>query len=279
MLAHLPSDLYQTRDIYIDKRGQWHERGRAITPDKVLTQVDVVLNGLHGAYGEDGQAQRVLESFGVPYTGSDALSAHQSLHKILAKQRAKEAGLLTPDFYLIERPEDVASITREIMRTFLQPVVVKPVGWGSSIGVSIVGGHLFVLRAIEDLFAQGVESVVVEEYIRGKEVSAGVIEGLRGEKLYALPTVEKTPERPVSPGRLSRVETEDIKRAAKVIHRALGLRHYSQSDFIISPRGIFYLETDSLPTLTEGSPTPISLATVGISMPDFLSHLISLAKQ
>jgi D-alanine-D-alanine ligase len=278
ILANLPSDQYQTRDIYIDKRGQWYERGRAITPDKVLQQVDVVLNGLHGEYGEDGQAQRVLEDFGVRYTGSDALSAHQSLHKILAKQRAKEAGLLTPDFYLIERPEDVASTTREVMRKFLQPVVVKPVGWGSSIGVSIVGGHIFVLRAIEDLFAQGAQGVLVEEYIRGKEVSAGVVEGLRGEKLYALPTVEVATDRMISPGRLSRVETEDIKRAAKVAHRALGLRHYSQSDFIISPRGIFYLETDSLPSLTEDAPTPTSLAAVGVSMPDFLSHLIHLAR-
>jgi D-alanine-D-alanine ligase len=65
--------------------------------------------------------------------------------------------------------------------------------------------------------------------------------------------------------------------AAKAIHRALDLRHYSRSDFIVTPRGIYYLETNTLPGMTEESLLPKSLAAVGVSFPDFLSHLVDLA--
>ncbi len=294
MLAHLPRDRYEPRDIYIDKRGVWHDRGRPVTPDKLLRLIDVALIGLHGEYGEDGQVQRVLEQFGIPYAGADSFGSYQAMHKVIAKMKAKEAGLLTPDFVYIERAEDAVRGASEAHRRFLQPVVVKPVAWGSSVGVSIVGGHFYVLRAIEQLFADGAEGVLVEELIRGKEATAGVVEGMRGDKLYALPTIEIIPPekdffsyeakysgttREVCPGNFSRVQTEELKRAAKVAHRALGLRHYSRSDFIVSPRGIYYLETNSLPGLTTDSLVTKALPAVGISFPDFLSHLVESARR
>lgn len=292
MLAHLSRDLYETRDIYIDKQGQWHDRGRATTPDRVLRQIDVVVNGLHGEYGEDGQLQKTLDSFAVPYTGSDSLGSHFAMHKVLAKQRAKEAGLLTPDFFFVESVDDAPRIVAEAHRAFIPPLVVKPVGWGSSVGVSLVGGHVHILKAVHDLFAEGARGVILEERIKGREATAGVVEGLRGETLYALPVVEIIPPdtdffsydskysgktREVCPGNFSRVQTEELKRAAKVIHRALSLRHYSRSDFMVSPRGIYYLETNTLPGLTPESLLPKSLATVGVSLPDFLHHLVNLA--
>lgn len=293
ILAHLPKDRYDARDIYIDKSGQWHDRGRPTTPDKILRQIDVVLNGLHGEYGEDGTVQKILDSFGVPYTGSDHLGSHFAMHKLLSKMRAKEEGLLVPRFFSVESVEDAARVTAEANRKFIPPVVVKPVQWGSSVGVSIVGGHVHILRAVMDLFAQGATGVLIEERIRGREATAGVVEELRDEHLYALPTVEIVPPandffsydskysgaaREVCPGAFSRVHTEELKRAAKIMHRALGLRHYSRSDFIVSPRGIYYLETNTLPGLTSESLLPKSLATIGVRLPDFLSHLVNLAQ-
>jgi D-alanine-D-alanine ligase len=292
MLAHLPKDKYDARDIYIDKQGQWHDRGRAITPDRVLRQIDVVLNGLHGEYGEDGHIQKLLERFAVPYTGADSLGSHLAMHKVMAKLKAQEAGLLTPEFFYIERVEDASRVAAQAHRKFIPPVVVKPVGWGSSVGISIVGGHVHILRAVEDLFAGGALGVLIEELVRGKEATAGVVEGLRGESLYALPVIEIIPpqedffsyeakysgkSREVCPGNFSRVHTEELKRAAKVAHRALGLRHYSRSDFIVSPKGIYYLETNTLPGLTTESLLPKSLAAVGVALPDFLTHIVDLA--
>ncbi len=292
ILANLPEERYTARDIYIDRTGVWHNRGRPTTPDKILRQVDVILNGLHGEYGEDGEVQKLLERFGVPYTGSDSFSSHLAMHKVMAKTHAEEAGLFTPQSRYIERVEKSEEDTRDIIRTFHQPVVVKPVNWGSSIGVSIVGGYAPVLAAIEKLFSEGALSVLVEEYVRGKEASVGVVEGLRGETLYALPSIEIIPPgddffsyeskysgktREVCPGNFSRVTTEELQHVAKVMHRALGLRHYSRSDFIVTPKGIYYLETNTLPGLTTESLLPKSLAAVGVSFPEFLSHLVNLA--
>src|SRR3989344_2142402 len=273
MLANLPEERFVVHDIYIDKNGQWHDRGRPTTPERIVRQIDVALIGLHGEYGENGEVQKLLERFGIPYAGADSFGSYLAMHKLMAKHRASEAA-------------------RDIIRNFHQPVVVKPVGWGSSIGVSIVGGYAPVLAAIERLFAEGAPAVLVEEYIRGKEATAGVGEGLRGEALYSLPSIEIIPPegdffshaakysgktRKVCPGNFSRVAAEELQRAAKVMHRALGLRHYSRSDFIVAPKGVYYLETNTLPGLTAESLMPKSLSAVGIPFPYFLGHLVNLA--
>ncbi|MDP2668540.1 MAG: D-alanine--D-alanine ligase, partial [bacterium] len=83
--------------------------------------------------------------------------------------------------------------------------------------------------------------------------------------------------REVCPGNFSRVATEELQRAAKIMHRALGLRHYSRSDFIVAPKGVYYLETNTLPGLTADSLMPKSLAAIGVKFSDFLSHLVNLA--
>lgn len=288
--AGLPSDRFSVRDIYIDKQGVWHERGRPVEPERVLATVDVVLIGLHGEYGEDGEVQKLLERYGVPYAGSDHLGSHLAMHKVLAKEKAKESGLATPRYLLIESPEAAEKAALEITRTLPQPVVVKPLNWGSSVGVHIVGGYLPVYEAITQLFDAGAGSVLVEEYIRGKEATVGVIENLRGERLYALPPVEIIPpegdffsyegkyfgtSQAVCPARFPHGVRENLARSARTAHEMLGLRHYSRSDFIVSPHGIYYLETNSLPSL--GSHTVFTRGTdaIGMSCTDFLSHLIS----
>ncbi len=292
ILANLSEERYTARDIYIDRNGVWHDRGRATSPERILRQTDVVLIGLHGEYGEDGEVQKLLERFGVPYAGADSFGSYLAMHKIMSKARAKEEGLLTPESRFIERVEDSETVASEVVRAFHQPVVVKPVGWGSSVGVSIVGGYAPVLSAVKKLFSDGAPSVIVEEYIRGKEATVGVVEGLRGEKFYSLPPVEIIPPngdffnytnkydgttQEIVPGNFSRVVSEELQRVTKVMHRALGLRHYSRSDFIVAPKGIYYLETNTLPGLTHESLLPKSLAAVGVSFRDFLTHLVNLA--
>ncbi|MFA6408033.1 MAG: hypothetical protein WCW36_00970 [Candidatus Paceibacterota bacterium] len=292
ILANLPQERFIARDIYIDRHGQWHDRGKVTTPERVLRQLDTVLIGLHGEYGEDGEVQKLLERFGVPYGGSDSFASYLAMHKLMSKVRAQEAGLLTPDSRHVARAEDAETVAHDVTRSFSQPVVVKPIGWGSSVGISIVGGYAPVLSAINELFATGATSVLIEECIRGREATVGVVEGLRGEALYALPTVEIIPpsddffsydakysgvSREVCPGNFSRVDTEELQRLARTMHRSLGLRHYSRSDFIVTPKGIYYLETNTLPGLTTESLMPKSLASVGVSLRDFFSHLVNLA--
>lgn len=295
MLANLDPARYRARDIYIDKNGQWHAEGRPAEPARVLRQIDVALLPLHGEYGESGEVQRLLEQFGVRYAGADAFAVSQARHKAIGRELARQAGLATAEARIVNEGDDVEGAATEIIRSFHQPVVVKPVAWGSSVGVSIVGGYAPVLAAIKKLLAEDAGGVLVEERIRGREATAGVVEGLRGEKLYALPPIEIVPpegdffsyeskyngaSREICPGRFSRVETEELERAAKIMHRALGQRHYSRSDFIVGTNGrVYYLETNSAPAvgLTTESLLPKALAAVGVSFSQFLDHLVTSA--
>ncbi|KND50843.1 MAG: D-alanine-D-alanine ligase [Parcubacteria bacterium C7867-007] len=296
IIANLPKEHFTVRDIYIDKQGVWHERGRPVTPHRALHSLDVVVIGLHGEYGEDGEVQKLLEKSGVPYTGSDSFSSFVAMHKVLSKERAKQAGLKTPNYYYIEEstaPHHMEHMLREVVRTWPQPVVVKPTRWGSSVGVTMTTGYAPLHTAVTGLLAQGAGGVLVEEYVKGTEATAGVVEEMRGEKLYALPPVEIIPpssdffsyeakysgiSKEVCPGRFDKQVQAELERQARVMHDALGLRHYSRSDFIVTPKGIYYLETNSLPGLTNESLLLSSLSAVGISFSDFLSHIVALAR-
>ena len=278
MLAALSPDRYRTRDIYIDTRGQWHAEGKPIAPERVLRQLDVALLPLHGEYGKSGKVQRLLEQFSVPYVGADSFASYLSMHKVMARAQAEEAGLATPGFRYIDDPHAAETVAREVIRTFHQPVVVKAV-IGHSGESSVVGGYAPVLAAITTLFGGGARGVMVEEYLRGREAVVGLVEGLRDENLYALPPVEivtptSGPRAQTCPGHFSRVEAEELARAAKIVHRTLGLRHCSESRFILTPRGLYYLETNTLPTLAPDEAFVLAIEAVGLSLADFLAHLI-----
>lgn len=292
ILRNLNPEHYTPRDIYIDKQGLWHVHGRPTTPPEALRSVDVVIVGLHGEYGEDGEVQKVLERYGVPYTGSDSFASYIAMHKVMAKERAKEHGILTPDYRFVQDESHVEEVLADVVRTFHQPVVVKPVRWGSSVGVSMVSGYAPLYATTMQLLRDGAGGVLIEEVIRGREATAGVVQDMRGEKLYALPPIEiippsddffsydakysgKTME--ICPGNFPKKTSEELMRMSRVMHDALGLRHYSRSDFIVSPKGIYYLETNTLPGMTSESLLPKSLAAVGVSFPDFLKHLVDLS--
>ncbi len=297
IIANLPKDRFTVRDIYIDKKGDWYERGRPIAPDRALHSVDVVVIGLHGEYGEDGEVQRLLEKYGVPFTGSGSFASFVAMHKVMSKEKAKEAGLLTPEYRFVEQGMSNAGMEqmlRDVVRTFPQPVVVKPTRWGSSVGVTLTTGYAPLRTAVTGLLKEGAGGVLIEEYVKGTEATAGILEGFRGEALYALPPVEIVPPpeesfwsynakysgetKEIVPGRFTKQVHDELAQQARVMHDALELRHYSRSDFIITPKGIYYLETNSLPGLTGESLFPKSLAAVGVSFGEFLSHIIDLAR-
>jgi D-alanine-D-alanine ligase len=292
VLKHLPKDRYTARDIFIDKEGQWHLSGKPVAPVEALRSLDAVIIGLHGEYGEDGEVQKLLERFGVPYTGSASFPSYLAMHKLMAKKRAEELGILTPRYRYVDAGTLMDAVLADVVRTFTQPVVVKPVRWGSSVGISLVSGYAPLHQAVRSLIASGAGGVLIEERVQGREATAGVVEHLRGEALYGLPVVEIVPpegdffsydakysgaSREVCPGNFDKETAVELSRLAKAMHEALGLRHYSRSDFIVSAKGIYYLETNTLPGMTTESLLPKSLAAVGVSFPDFLSHLVGLS--
>jgi D-alanine-D-alanine ligase len=144
---------------------------------------------------------------------------------------------------------------------------VKPANSGSSIGMKIA--HTFnELEASIKHALEHSKKVIVEELIRGKEATCGVIENFRGQHLYSL----------IPTGNLSREQSKQVAEMAREAHKALGLRHYSDSDFMITKSGkIYILETNSSPQFhTESHWTP-SLHTVGSEPREFVHHIITLA--
>lgn len=239
LLRHLSPERFLTRDIYIDKNGEWFHRGKLVPPEKILRQIDVALLALHA---EDGSVQHLLERFGIPYAGSDSFTSSRAMHALFSKKHAQEIGLKTPAFIHIEHPDDVDIAVLDAVRSFQQPVVVKPIVRGSSIGAAMVGGYTAVHEAVHALFDEGAQSVLIEEFIRGKDAAVAVIEGLRGEAFYTPPVMEimqldgdnssynasrPDRQREVCPGNFSRVTTEELQHLARVIHKELELRHYS----------------------------------------------------
>jgi D-alanine-D-alanine ligase len=291
VLKHLP-EKYIGHDILISKDGMWHSFGVPRSPERVLKRVDVIFNALHGTYGEDGKVQQLLDQFSVPYTGSRALGSALGMNKALAKKAFEQADLKIPHHILIRKSDVSKETLLDIFKTFPHPYVVKPVSAGSSVGVKIARSFSELVDAVAEAFAYS-PTVLIEELIRGREASCGVIEGFRGEKLYPLFPIEiihpkssdffdynakySGESQEICPANFNREVKNEIQRIAKEAHNALHLRHYSRSDFIISPRGVYILETNTLPGLTPESLLPKAVAAGGTEFPQFLDHLVTLA--
>jgi len=291
MLNALPEDSYDVRDIFIDKEGYWHSRGMPVDPLRALAQVDVVLNGLHGGAGEDGRVQRILEQAGIPYTGSAAHPSSLSLNKINAGLVLKKAGIRMPRAvsFTSSSDMDTGKMARLVFSQFGAPYIVKPASEGGSHGVRLVATIIELPDALGDLL-DTFGSALVEEYVIGEEATVGIIEGFRDEDLYALPPArvvypEESPFlhfdhhrgeelRHMVPSDFTDIEKRALMDAARAAHRALGLSQFSRADFIVTKRGPYLLEVNSLPGLHDKAAFPHMLESVGSSVGDFLKHVL-----
>lgn len=280
-------------EIFIDEGGVWHRENIVMSHKQALLGIDVAFNVLHGQYGEDGRVQALLDSLGIPYTGADAQASTVSLNKFLTKEVLAKHGILMPAHKLIKTLTELANEPEKLFRSFGGPVIVKPAGAGSSVGITLASTSDQLSEGIKTAFAHSPE-VLMEEYISGREATIGVVDGLLGEQYYALPPIEIVPppnskffDREVKysgetiervPGNFTQQETTELQRMAKLAHEVLGLRHYSRSDFIVSPAGIYFLESNSAAAvgLTRESLLPKALNSVGISTEQFLDHIIKL---
>jgi D-alanine-D-alanine ligase len=216
------------------------------------------------------------------------------MNKILTKNFLKKNNIKTPQWKTIENKDDISPILlKELFRSFTLPFIVKSASSGSSVGVYMVKDFNSFEKAIQDAFTHS-DSVMIEEYINGREATVGVIDNYRNQEIYALPPIEIRPLKSsffdydskytdgmtneIVPSTFSTEVKLELENLAKEIHKILGLRHYSRIDFIVTPkRGIFALEANTLPRLTQTSLLPKALHAVGADLKDFLHHIIQLA--
>ena len=277
-------------DVIITRQGEWLCNGKVWLPEHIFQSVDVVFNALHGTYGEDGVVQRLMDRYGVPYTGSKAFSSAVAMNKVTTKKFLEQTGIPMAPHLHISRDSlaDTARIAEKIADMFGPQYVIKPTCSGSSSGTMMVKNPLMLSQAISDALSR-YDEIMVEARIPGREVTCGVIERFRNENLYGLPPVEIVPKgdffdtqskydgmtEEICPARFSHETKREVIRLAKLVHQTLDLSQYSRSDFIIANDTIYFLEVNTLPGLSMKSIFPKALTAVGAQYQDFITHLIT----
>ncbi|MEX0930679.1 MAG: D-alanine--D-alanine ligase, partial [Candidatus Paceibacterota bacterium] len=291
VLSALDGTRYEPVDIVITRSGEWLQDGFVRTPQNALSTVDLAFNGLHGTYGEDGTVQRLLDKIAIPYTGSAAYSSAIAMNKALAKEHLHNLPIKVAPHMRIagDTNSDVGRIAHMLEEMLGPECVVKPLASGSSIGVVIANGVVELVNALKEAFTLRAE-VLVEKRIRGKEATCAVVEQFRNQQMYTLPAIEIViPEQDayfthtakyssdteeICPGRFTRAEKESIAEQAVLVHETLKLSQYSRSDFIVADDGIYFLEVNTLPGLTEQSLITRALQAVGGSHNELILHLL-----
>jgi D-alanine-D-alanine ligase len=245
--------------------------------------IEIAFLALHGRYGEDGCIQGMLEMLGIPYTGSDVLSSALAMNKLRAKQIFRLNNLPTPPSYATPselEPDEVLARHGD----FGFPVVVKPVGEGSSVGVALCETKDELVAAVDAASAFDGQ-LLVERFIDGQEISVAVL----GDR--ALGAVEIETRRPfydyaakycsagetsyVLPPRLSPERYRGVLHQAAMAHRALGCTGASRVDLIVSPTGNEYiLEVNTVPGMTRSSLLPKIAAAAGLSFEDLVEAIL-----
>ncbi len=251
-------------------------------------RIDAALIILHGAFGEDGTVQGLLDLLKIPYQGSGVLGSAVAMNKLAAKRLYAQAGLPIPGYTVAWR--DARLDVEGIVRHLGTPLVIKPVVGGSSVGITIVRRPEDLQAAAEAAYEHD-PSVLIEAYIEGTEITGGVI---GNDGLQALPIIEIVPNpsheffdytakytpgvtEEICPARIDAELTAAAQRLAIEAHRALFCRGYSRTDMILRGREIFILETNTIPGMTATSLLPQAARSAGISFSQLLDQLITLS--
>jgi len=255
---------------------------------EAVPRLDAAFICMHGRGGEDGALQGFLEQLGLPYQGSGVLASALAMNKKLSKVLFRSAGLNVPPGEVIHRQE--RSRVSESADRIGFPLMVKPSCEGSSIGMSLVREAEALEPAVERAFQYDSE-ILLEQYIRGVEVTCGI---LGNAAPRALPLVEIVPSagheffdldakyapgatEEICPARLNASLTEVCKQAALTAHRLLGCQGYSRVDMIVSADRAYVLEVNTIPGMTRTSLYPQAARAAGIEFPILLEILVDLA--
>ena len=294
---HLDTTQFDPYVVTISKESLWaFPDGAEYLADDAVARLredaDIVFIALHGEFGEDGAVQSLFDDAGVRYTGSGSKASMLGMDKIVSRDMFRAKGIAVPHSWFFVREEFVRSqgdIIGNIQNKFSFPLVIKPADRGSSVGVSIVPDATKLVEAVR-LALECSEQVLVEEFIKGMELAAGVIE--QGGKLTALPIVEISPKKgaffdyvskyteggadEIVPARISEEVSKKVQKIAEDAHRIIGCRGYSRTDMIIraSDSQIYVLEINTLPGMTKTSLLPKAAHAAGIEFPALLTTIL-----
>lgn len=267
---HIDRKKYEPILATVPKTGKWAPQGK----------VDVVFIAMHGEFGEDGQIQKILENYKIPYTGSGVLASALGMDKLRSQSLFANNGLNVPEIIYLDN-----------IKRF--PVVIKPSDRGSSVGVSIVKNKKELAPAIKRVRAVS-KNIIAQEFISGAELACGVLDDGKNNLTPLLPT-EIVPKMgdffdydskyaesgsdEFTPARVPREILKEAQDIALKTHVLVGCAGFSRTDMIWSKESgkIYTLEINTIPGLTAQSLLPKAAAASGISFPNFLDRIIKSA--
>ena len=246
----------------------------------------IVLNALHGKYGEDGFVQSILESLKIKYTHSGVLASSLAMDKELSKILFRKNNLKVPKYLLLERGKKVKLNKILKIKKLKFPLVIKPNNEGSSLGVYICNN----IRELEIKYKKLVkkyDKILVENYIPGREIQVAVMES------KALGAIELIPKRSfydykakyshgaktkhIMPAPLSKNKYNEVLMLAKKAHQILGCKGITRSDFRYYKNKFYLLETNTQPGMTKLSLVPEIAKYYGIKFEELVLWMIKNA--
>jgi D-alanine-D-alanine ligase len=271
--------------VPIDVGGDLVERLRSEAPDAAFI-------ALHGVGGEDGTVQELLEILGIPYTGSGVLACMRSMDKVLAKHLLLDAGIPTPEFFAFNETAfkglGAAGVLPAMEERLDFPIVVKPAAQGSALGIKFARTAADVPGALVAAFSYDTR-VLLERYVRGRDLGVSVLEG------SALPVVEAVPQEEefydfesryeigrtafVCPAELPEPITARAQALAVATYELLGCHGVARVDMMLeeATSELFVLEANVIPGMTDTSLLPLAAEAAGIAFEALVERMLELA--
>jgi D-alanine-D-alanine ligase len=279
------------------------DAGRDLVDRLRDSAADVVFVAMHGRDGEDGTVQELLEIVGLPYTGSGVSACIRCADKVLAKHVMRDAGIPTPDFFAFNETAfgelGAAGALPAIAQRLGFPIVVKPAGQGSALGIKFARAAEEVPAALVAAFSYD-RKVLLERYVPGRDLAVSVLDGPDGP--LALPIVEAVPNQEdfydfearyeigrttfVCPADLPDVTMRRAQELALAVYAALGCAGFARVDLMLADPAqadgdegepLSVLEANAVPGLTETSLLPQAADAAGIGFDELIERILAAA--
>ena len=237
-----------------------------------LFKPNIIFNGLHGQFGEDGYIQTILESTNIPYTHSGVISSAIAMDKELSKRVFIENNILTPKYILYSYNKSKANLIKIIEKNLKFPVVIKPLNEGSSVNVFICN-KTNVIKKLKLL--KNYKKIIIEEFIPGREIQAAIIGSKKLGAIELIPKRKfydyqakydaKAKTKHIIPVDLKKNEYKKLMNIAFRAHKLIGCRGVTRSDFKFFKGKFYLLELNTQPGMTSLSLVPEIAAYYGFN--------------
>lgn len=287
VLEHIDKNMFTVIEVYITKDLTFQIDWVNYSEDGCMMEllrrgVEVVFPLLHGAYGEDGVLQKKLEDRRIAFVGSSSRVSSVTINKKKTNEILKEDGLRIPENCIVNK--------ERFSHDCPYPIIVKPVDQGSSIGLFKFTSEKEYHDSIHKIF-KDCESMLVQEFVEGREFTCGVIE--KQEEVFSLVPTEVIVTKggmfdydakytvggckEVTPAEIDDALAKRIQDTAKRCHAVLGCKSISRTDMILKDEDLFVLEINTMPGMTKTSFIPAQAEASGYSVSSLISLLIQSA--